>query len=255
MNKKKRKILVVDDEINVCKSIRQAILSDDYDVDTALSGEEALEKDKERHFDLVISDLMMPGISGMDLLISLKKARPEVCIIMITGYPTIKTAVQSVKTGAFDYIPKPFTPNDLRSLVQRAIKSKEREAEETESQPEMPPGLFLLKGHTWLRRESDNTASVGIVYDFVHPLDRIAQLELPKENKSIFQGEVSARITDGENNVHRVWSPATGKIVHVNHDLEKDPSLLKNDPYGKGWLFKLESPNLDLDLKGLSPSA
>ncbi|MBN1223072.1 MAG: response regulator [Candidatus Aminicenantes bacterium] len=254
MSKTKKKILVVDDEINVCKSIRQAILSDDYDVDTALSGEEALEKDKESHFDLVISDLMMPGISGMDLLTSLKKERPEVCIIMVTGYPTIKTAVQSVKIGAFDYLPKPFTPNELRSLVQRAFKTIESEAGETASPPVMPPGLFSMKGHTWLRKGDKNVATVGIVYAFIQALEKISHLELPKENKNIFQGEVSARITDKDNNVHRVWSPATGKIIQVNHDLEKDPSLLKKDPYGKGWLFRIESPNLEMDLKGLTPS-
>ena len=94
MNEKaKRRILVVDDEITVCKSIRQSILSDSYEVDMALSGEEALKKDEEKPYDLIITDLMMPGISGLDLLKLLKESRPAVNVIMVTGYPTIKTAV------------------------------------------------------------------------------------------------------------------------------------------------------------------
>ncbi len=79
--KNKRKILVVDDEITVCKSISKAIVTEEYEVDTALSGEEALKKDLEECYDLVIADLMMPGISGLDLLKSLKEKRPEVVVL------------------------------------------------------------------------------------------------------------------------------------------------------------------------------
>ncbi|MBM3284752.1 MAG: response regulator, partial [Candidatus Aminicenantes bacterium] len=109
--KNKKRILVVDDEITVCKSIRQAILTEDCTVDTALSGEEALKKEETGPYELIITDLMMPGISGLDLLKQLKKTHPGVTVIMVTGYPTIRTAVESVKLGAFDYLPKPFTPS------------------------------------------------------------------------------------------------------------------------------------------------
>jgi CheY-like chemotaxis protein/glycine cleavage system H lipoate-binding protein len=249
-----KRILVVDDEITVCKSIRQAIVSDDCEVDTALSGEEALEKDKANPYDMVISDLMMPGISGMDLLKSLKDKRPEVCVIMVTGYPTIKTAVQSVKIGAFDYIPKPFTPNELRSLIQRAFKAMEIKSRDIPTPMAMPSGLFSMRGQTWLHRDSNSVATVGIVHEFVQLLESVTQVELPKENTAIFQGEVCVRITDGTKNIHRVWSPASGKIIEVNKELEHNFSLLTNDPYKAGWLFRIESTSLDMDLKGLTPS-
>ncbi len=88
----KKKILVVDDEITVCKSTRQALLSDDHEVDMAFSGEEALLKDKEKRYDLVITDLMMPGMCGLNLLKEIKAYYPEVKVVMITGYPTIKNS-------------------------------------------------------------------------------------------------------------------------------------------------------------------
>jgi DNA-binding response OmpR family regulator len=251
--KKKRKILVVDDEINVCKSICQAIESENYDVDMALSGEEALKKDKADPYDLIITDLMMPGISGMDLLTSLKTDRPGVPVIMITGYPTIKTAIQSIKTGAFDYLPKPFTPKDLRSLVARAFKSSEPEGE-TPSPPEMPEGLFAMKGHTWTRREGKNLATVGILPEFLRSIASIARIELQKKNKRIFQGEVCARITDAEGNIHRVWSPVTGTIAQQNTALQKNLTVLKADPYGKGWILRIEARDIDKDLERLSSS-
>ncbi len=121
----KKRILIVDDEVNVCKSIRQALLCDDYEIDTALSGEEALTKEGEKAYDVFVVDLMMPGISGLDLLQSLKSKSPAAKVIMITGYPTSKNTVQSMQLGAFDYLPKPFLPSDLRNLIARALESKD----------------------------------------------------------------------------------------------------------------------------------
>ena len=121
----KKKILVVDDELTVGKSIRQALLCDDYDIEVALSGEEALKKEEEIKYDLIIADVMMPGLSGMDLLKALKGKDSKAKVIMITGYPTMKTTVQSMLIGAFDYLPKPFLPSELRSMVTRALKETE----------------------------------------------------------------------------------------------------------------------------------
>jgi CheY-like chemotaxis protein len=252
-----RKILVVDDEITVCKSIRNAILCDEYTVDTALSGEEALKKDQQECYDLVITDLMMPGISGLDLLKTLKQKRSEANVIMVTGYPTIKTAVQSIKIGAFDYIPKPFTPDQLRSLVSRVFKKIERE-EKTAREPapaKMPPGLHYMIGHTWLRKESGGLITVGVVQDFLKPVGIITHLVLPRVNDTVNQGEECANITDADQFNHRIWSPASGRIVEVNVMLKEDPSLLRKDPYGEGWLFQMEPINLEEDLKGLVVSS
>jgi YesN/AraC family two-component response regulator len=247
---KEVKILVVDDEITVCKSIRQAILSDEYEVDTALSGEEALKKDEETAYHIVITDLMMPGISGLDLLERLKARRPSVNIIMVTGYPTIKTAVQAVKLGAFDYLPKPFTPAELRSLVSRAYKKSGIEDGQAE-QLKMPSGLFYMLGHTWLKMEKGKTAVVGIVHEFIRPLASFKQVELPEKGGVLAQGELCGKIIDEEGLVHRIWSPAAGRVVEVNLKLKDEPMLLKTSPYLKGWLFRLETTNLEEDTTGL----
>jgi len=118
---RRNKILVVDDEITVCKSIRQALVCDAYEVDVAMSGEEALKKEDEKKYDVIIADLMMPGLSGIDLLKSLKAKNSAAKVILVTGYPTMKTTVQSIQIGAFDYLPKPFLPTQLRNLVARAL--------------------------------------------------------------------------------------------------------------------------------------
>jgi CheY-like chemotaxis protein len=249
----KRKILVVDDEITVSKSIRQAILSDQYEVDMALSGEEALKKDRETPYDLIITDLMMPGISGLDLLKTLRESRPEVSVIMVTGYPTIKTAVESVKMGAFDYLPKPFTPADLRGLVARAFKSAEAEDRGRGAVPEsqIPSGYYYMLGHTWLKVEDNAQAAVGVVPNFLKTVGIITQLELPKVNDAITQGDVCGKISDADHFVHRIWSPASGRVIEVNVRLNNDYSLLRRDPFHSGFLFRIETSNLDEDVKGL----
>jgi len=122
----KRRILIVDDEMTVCRSIRKALLSDALEIDTAISGEEALQKEDEKEYDVIVVDLMMPGQSGLDLLKSLKAKNFSAQVIMITGYPTMKTTVQSMQMGAFDYLPKPFLPTELRSMVARAIEKADR---------------------------------------------------------------------------------------------------------------------------------
>jgi two-component system phosphate regulon sensor histidine kinase PhoR len=120
----KHRILVVDDEVTVCKSIRQVLVREDCDVDMALSGEEALRLDTERPYDVLIVDLMMPGLSGMDLLKSLKAKNPKARIIMVTGYPTMRNTLQAIQLGAMDFLPKPFLPTTLRNLVAKALEGE-----------------------------------------------------------------------------------------------------------------------------------
>jgi DNA-binding NtrC family response regulator len=119
----KRRILVVDDEVTVCKSIRRAIQRDDCEVATALNGEEALRLEAEAPFEVMIIDLMMPGLSGLDLLKMLKARNPKARIIMITGYPTMRNTLQAMQLGAMDFLPKPFLPATLRRLVDAALES------------------------------------------------------------------------------------------------------------------------------------
>ncbi len=116
--------MVVDDELPVCKSISYALEQGDYDVDRALSGEEALQRLRSHSYEVMFVDLMMPGLSGMDVLTAARKTNPEILIIMMTAYPSTRTAVQSVKEGAFDYLPKPFTPQELQAALARALKGR-----------------------------------------------------------------------------------------------------------------------------------
>ncbi len=114
-------VLIVDDDEAMCDSSRQALSRDGHQVDIALSGEEALDKLSKRGYELVIADMRMPAMSGMYLLETIRRRWPDVNVIIMTGYPTIGRAIQAIKLGAFDYIAKPFTPDELRAVTARAL--------------------------------------------------------------------------------------------------------------------------------------
>ncbi len=119
------RILVVDDEMIVCESCQRILDEEGYEVEIALSGKEAFKKMKENPFDVVITDLKMPGIDGMEVLKKVHKEYPDTIIIMITGFGTVQTAVEAMKLGAFDYIPKPFTPDEVSVVVKKALEKRD----------------------------------------------------------------------------------------------------------------------------------
>jgi DNA-binding NtrC family response regulator len=118
------RILIVDDEEIVIRSCQRILAGGEYLVDAAQSGPEALRKADETDYDIVVLDIMMPGMDGLEVLQQLKERHPAGDVIMVTGLSEIKTAVQAMKLGAFDYLPKPFDPDELKHVVERALERR-----------------------------------------------------------------------------------------------------------------------------------
>jgi DNA-binding NtrC family response regulator len=123
------KILIVDDELIMRESLAGWLERDGHDVKTAASGEEALEKITDTHFDILLVDIKMEGISGLDVLRSVKDSDPDAEVIMITAYGSIPSAIEAMKDGAFDYLLKPFDPNELGVLIEKIIQHQEQARE------------------------------------------------------------------------------------------------------------------------------
>jgi two-component system response regulator AtoC len=121
----KKQVLIVDDEPNLRKILSAQLSRDGYDVLTAEDGEQGLVALKEHHIDLVITDLKMPKVDGMQLLREALREDPELPIVMITAHGTIDTAVEALKIGAFDYLTKPFDKDEVRQIVAKALKTRE----------------------------------------------------------------------------------------------------------------------------------
>jgi nitrogen regulation protein NR(I) len=139
----KKQVLIVDDEPNLRKILSAQLTRDGYDVLTAEDGEKGLEALREHHIDLVITDLKMPKVDGMALLREALREEPELPIVMITAHGTIDTAVEALKTGAFDYLTKPFDKDEVRQIVAKALKTRElRGADATPGGPEARFGII-----------------------------------------------------------------------------------------------------------------
>jgi two-component system response regulator PilR (NtrC family) len=121
MKKSKRKILVVDDEQNIRKLLKIFLTEEGYSVEVADNGESGLEAVKNHIFDLVITDLKMPKLSGFDLLKGIKEISPDTIVVIVTAFGTTESAVEAMKLGAFDYIQKPFKIDDIRLIVKNAL--------------------------------------------------------------------------------------------------------------------------------------
>jgi len=117
----KKKALVIDDEQIVLDSVSQILTDEGYEVDVSLSGREGLDWAIERPYDIVLTDIRMPDIGGMRVLRDIKRIKPSLPVVIITGYATVKSATQAMKLGAADYIEKPFEPEELIESVARAI--------------------------------------------------------------------------------------------------------------------------------------
>lgn len=118
----KPRILVVDDEKRIRDACQTMLTQDGFEADQAGDGALGLKMIEQRHYDIVLLDLMMPGLSGFDVLERIKAIHPDTVIIVITGYATIEHSIEAMKKGAFDFIPKPFAPQDLRVMVAKAIE-------------------------------------------------------------------------------------------------------------------------------------
>ena len=125
----KIKILIVDDELIMRESLAGWLERDGHIVQTAASGEEALEKAKETQFDIFLVDIKMEGISGLDVLRSVKETDPDADVVMITAYGSIPSAIEAMKDGAYDYMLKPFDPNELGILIEKIIQHQEQTRE------------------------------------------------------------------------------------------------------------------------------
>jgi PAS domain S-box-containing protein len=117
-------ILVVDDEKGIREGCRRILMSEGYSVELAQNGDEGLKLVTTKPFDLILVDLMMPVMGGLEMMEEVRKLDPEIIMIVITGFATIETAVDAMKHGAYDYMPKPFAPDQVTAVVNRGLEKR-----------------------------------------------------------------------------------------------------------------------------------
>ena len=124
MNQEKDRILVADDDAVIREGLRRILTAEGYEVETVSNGRAALDRLEQQRFKLLVTDLKMPGMSGLEVLQALRACQPELPVVLITGYAAIDNAVEAMKNGATDYLSKPFPNEELISKVKNAMKSR-----------------------------------------------------------------------------------------------------------------------------------
>jgi len=263
----KAKILAIDDDKIILDSFRKILVTNGYNIDTVETGKEALGLIKKYDYDFVFTDLKMPEMDGLQVTKAVKHVRPDIDVIVITGYATIETAVETMKHGAMDYVQKPFTEDELIAFVNKALIKRQDKIEKrmkptvrlvTSSTTEstlkhefnIPAGVFVAENHTWIMIEMNGTIRVGID-DFIRKIvGKFNRIELPKLGKQIKKGEHLFTLYD---NAHtfQFFSPISGKITLINTEQIEHPEWIVAKPFELSWICCLEPSNLSEELYSL----
>ena len=129
-----KSILIIDDEKNIRMTLEKSLTGEGYEVDSAINGENGLQKLKENEYPVVLLDMNLPGINGIEVLRKINELDFNTRVIMITGYGNVETAVEAMKLGAVDYLRKPFKPEDIGNLVEEVFQRYELEKDEYEAE-------------------------------------------------------------------------------------------------------------------------
>ncbi|MEN8150966.1 MAG: response regulator, partial [Planctomycetota bacterium] len=210
-------VLVVDDEQVVLDGVGRHLKRDGYAVKTALNAADALAILGSDGADVLISDLMMPGMDGLQLLDRISDLETSPPVIMITGYATMRTALQALRKGAFDYIAKPFTRAELLGVVARASRRAAMAATTGG-----PPEGYRGYGHCWVEDLGDGTARIGLDSDFAATVGTPEDLELPQTGDFLEQGSACLKLESADGRSHVLWTPVSGTVIEVNADLTYD---------------------------------
>jgi CheY-like chemotaxis protein/glycine cleavage system H lipoate-binding protein len=260
----KARILCVDDEEIILDSFRKILVLDGYSVDTVESGKEALRLIHRHHYDFVFTDLKMPEMDGHEVARAVKEMRPDMDVIIITGYATVESAVECMKFGAMDYVQKPFTEDELLEFVEKLRVAREERIKatlkprvhitrlETGNISEfdefaIPGGLFISPGHCWASVEPDGVIKVGIDDFAKNVLGRIDDIELPNLKMRAKRGAPLFSMRHGEHLVS-FNAPVSGTVCRVNEGLLQNLDELDLTPYEKNWVCALDAEMLDEEI-------
>jgi DNA-binding response OmpR family regulator len=255
-NEKKARILVIDDEEIVHASLKKILTRAGHEIQSVFLAKDGLEQLDRNHFDLIIVDLMMPEMNGIQFLEALRDKNYQVPVLMVTGYPTISTAVQALRLGAVDYIAKPFTRKELLSPVHRALTLPEDEAalllpmaEDLKiTKDQLVPGaVCTLPRHSWARFEQDGTFLIGVEKTFLRICESVVSVIIPEEMDLIEQGYVGMYLQNETGQEHGVAMPLSGQVLAINKDLLDNPSRLT----AESWLIRIIPSHLEDELSRL----
>ncbi len=254
-----RRVLVIDDEEVVHASLRRILARLGLQVEAVYTAQEGIDRLSAEPFDLVITDLMMPRMNGVEMLEVLQERGIRVPTLMITGYPTIRTAVKAMRLGAMDYIAKPFRRKELLGPVKRALRLDaeidadvpvaRRGSDGALNPDSLQPGdRVVLPNHAWAEFQQDGTFLIGLEENFLRAAGPLSAAEGPQEMDLVEQGYIGIRLTARDGDVHGVAMPLSGQVSEVDEEAFADVEGLD----AKRWLLRIIPSALEKELEILT---
>jgi len=247
-----RPLLVVDDEQVVCEACRRIFSQQGFQVEVNTNARQGLTWATEKDYEIILLDIKMPNMDGIQFLEQLRDKKPDVPVLIITGYPSIPNAAAAMRLGACDYVSKPFTCEEITSAVQRVLQTR-RTVEEglagngaanpAEAQS-MAASEVRFWEESWFRIELDGSACAGALLSGLRgtPPSSVA---LPRIGEVVYQGLPLAGVAVAGKAVRVVPAPVSGVVVATNEQLQRRPELLLSDPCGEGWIACLCTTQYD----------
>jgi len=271
------RLLVVDDEEAICQGCMRIFSHQGFQVERSCNPYEALGLAAEEDFSAVLLDVKMPGMDGIQFLEELRGKKPDLPVILITGYPSVPSAVSAVRLGISDYVTKPFTPEEIMQAVHRVLgyrDTRPRDAS-TAAPPRAEPcvpqeGEFWFLGESWFQvgkgagacacamhqpvpdRRFAGSVRVGAMLPR-SPGPTTETIRLPQVGEAVYQGLPLARLIVAGRSQRTVPSPISGVVVAVNTWLQNDLAALWDDPCGKGWIACISPARFEEDVKNCRP--
>jgi DNA-binding response OmpR family regulator/glycine cleavage system H lipoate-binding protein len=252
------KLLVVDDEQVICQACRRIFSRQGFQVEESTDACQGLARAKQQDYAAVLLDIKMPKLDGIEFLEKLREEKPELPVLIMTGYPSIPNATAAIRLGASDYITKPFTPEEITKAVQRmlapgVLKTRQQEAAASGSGPETPAEQeFLFLDEACFQLEADGSACVSAVLPRLQGAT-LAAVRLPRIGEVVYQGLPLAAVRTADKFQVIVPSAISGVVVAVNELLTTDPSVLLKDPCGQGWIACLCTTRFEEEMGKCKP--
>ena len=255
-------ILVVDDEAVITRAVERVCRAEGLSVHVAASAEAGLSLLARTGYRLIISDVMMADIDGFAFLIELRRRRIGTPVILTTGMSTMENAVKALYSGAIDFIPKPFTADELVAAVRRGLNyarlQDEATAASTAARPATlayvpcPAKYHRLGYSSWVALEGSGTVLVGVSDLFVKMIETVERVTLGAVGDEVVQGSACATIRSADGLDHGVPCPVSGRIVAANAGVALAPVVMERDPYFEGWFYRVLPSELQYDLLHLT---
>ncbi len=243
----KGNILILDDDEIITTSCKSIFGAKGYNVSVAKDGEEALSQIKKKEFDLLISDIKLPGIDGITVLKEAKIIKPKLDVVMITGYPNLEDAKEAIRLGAFEYVEKPFTPDFMINIANKVFDKRGwiiRQAYINDFKDYIVPlrddnPFIYYKEGVWARPYKDKLWEMGCDLRDKMVTGEMLYIDFIKNIEPVKAGEPFARLLSSSGKVNELLSPMSADIRELNNKANDVIASLAKDHLSEGWLLWL----------------